>query len=418
MKIKIEKWDSLKPWLPEDLGTGKPMDIFPEFLKSLGFGCNENGALDDVTREFIESCTSGLKEICPGRGYGNKVYALSFDEDPPSYPDVEKECGGRHSQPYYDMLGEALQACQDSVFEDSSPLEEYGNRFQDFLDHFGTYDRRPQVPPRRPRLNPNWHQFSQSSQIYLYSDWEAGFWDLSRETLDDSVWGQVGEDKFGYKSEWEAFQGQYLDLLGLAMFQWWFQIMIGPDEIMHRWRWDLGQHLGLAVEDGLYDLAELAVLNKILINYKVNCKAGYQPTDVMGWTDPKEFASLSNENCELVPGINAAVKALRGLIVDRISEALRREEDCVVVVTSGVPVTYKDNGRTETRIDVRKYVLDRLTRFPEAEFDVNHVLQKDPVLGPLARVLNDSARLGSTKESAEHFITMLAGITAGAKKET
>ena len=414
MRLIIEKYDSLAPWLP------KRGPVTETFLHTLGFGADANGVLNAATKEFIESCTADLDTICPGRGYGPKVYALSFQEGPEGYPDVQDDCrGGRHNEAYYDLLGEAQRECMEGVFEFESPLDqEHKKFFSGFMDHFGTR-RSPRDPGQRARLDPNWHQFSQSHTVYLYTDWENGFWDLSKETLDNSVWGELGTDKFGYKTQWEAFQGQYTDLLGIAMVAWWLEQNCGPKEIMYRWRGNLGRHLGDDIEEITDELAELAVLDKVLVIYGCNAamKPTHFPTKVMGWTDPVEFAADSNENCELVPELNRACRALRHFIVELIAEAVRREQDCVVITTTGDPVTYKDNGRTQETISLKKFLRERLAAIPEFTFDGNLPIKKDPVLRHLATIWNDCARMGDTRESAERFISMVKDRTNYDRKE-
>ena len=414
MKLTIEKYDSLAPWLPKRGG------ITDTFLNTLGFGADADGNLTDATKEFIESCTGDLDTICPGRGYSSKVYALSFDEGPDSYPDVQEDCGGQNHQAYYDLLSGAQTECMEGVFDFESPLDnEHKKFFTSFMDHFGSY-RKSQDPARKPRLEPHWHQFSQSSTIYLCTDWEAGFWGLSKETIDSSVWGAEGTDRFGYKTQWEAFQGQYLDLLGLAMIQWWVQQNCGKDELMYRWRGNLGRHLGDEIEDVTHELAELSILDKVLVTYACNAerKPDHFPTKVMGWTDPVEFAAESDANCELVPELNRACQALRRFIVELVAEAVRREQDCVVITTSGDPVTFKDNGRTQETIDLRKFLLARLAELPALTFDANLPIKKDSVLRHLATVWNDCARMGDVRESAEHFISKVKDLTNYDKQES
>lgn len=416
MHINIEKYDSLEKWLPGN--PTHPIDT--GYLESLGFGCDANGVLNAATKEFIESCTADLDAICPGRGYGSKVYALSFNEGPGDYPDVQKDCRGQHGQVYYDLLSEAQRECMEGVFEYESPLDhEHKKWFQGFMDHFGTY-RKSTDPDRKQRLEPNWHQFSQSNTVYLYTDWEQGFWDLSQETLDNSVWGELGEEKFGYKTQWEAFVGQYTDLLGVAMMQWWVEQTCGEDELMYRWRGNLGRHLGDEIEDVTHELAEVSILDKVLVTYACNAerKPIHFPTRVMGWTDPVEFAADSDENCEMVPELNRACKALRHFIVELVAEAVRREQDCVVITTTGDPVTYKDNGRTQETIDLKKFIKERLAELPALTFDANLPIKKDPVLRHLATIWNDCARMGGAKESAERFISMVKDRTNYDRKET
>jgi hypothetical protein len=416
MELKIEKYDSLEKWLP----TNPTHPIDSGYLESLGFGHNERGELNDATKEFIESCTEDLETICPSRGYGFKVYALSFAEGPESYPDVQEDCRGQHHQVYYDLLSEAQRECMEGVFDFESPLDhEYKKRFDGFMDHFGTYGC-VRAPAKKASLNLNWHQFNQSDTVYLYTDWEQGFWDLSAETLDNSVWGELGTEKFDYRTQWEAFMGQYTDLLGLAMMQWWVQKNCGPEEMMYRWRGNLGRHLGDDIEDITHELAELDFLNKVMVTY--GCNSGLKPdhflTKVMGWTDVVEFAAESDENCELVPELNRACKALRHFIVELVAEAVRREQDCVVITTTGDPVTYKDNGRTQETIDLKKFLKERLAELPTLTFDANLPIKKDPVLRHLATIWNDCARMGDVRESAEHFISMVKDRTSYDRKET
>jgi len=410
MELKITAWDGLKAWLP----PGPRAPITDEFLKGRGFGCNDNGALNDATKVFIESITGDLDQVCPGRGHHSKVYALSFETNPKSYPDVEKACGKR-SQAYWDLLSAALQECQEGVFDMSSPLDEYGTWFDDFSDHFSTLRPARQVVDGKggtclanPIRDANWHQFSQSNTIYLCSDWEVGFWDLSKETLDDSVWGQLGEDKFGYDSAWAAFKGQYLDLLGLAMFQFWFQTCCGPDEIMYRWRWSLGQHLGSDIEDIMHELGELAVLRHCKISYPANPSEGFIPTKSMGWADPKEFAADSDANVAVVPDLLRAVKRLRAAVVESIAETVRREEDVVVVTSSGDPVVFRDNGRTPVTLKIQDYILERLKKFPYegplAGLE-KRALLRDPALGTLVDIIEDAALEPDALAGAKDFIS-------------
>jgi hypothetical protein len=152
------------------------------------------------------------------------------------------------------------------------------------------------------------------------------------------------------------------------------------------------------------------------------CNSGLKPdhflTKVMGWTDVVEFAAESDENCELVPELNKACQALRHFIVELVAEAVRREQDCVVITTTGDPVTYKDNGRTQETIDLKKFLKERLAELPTLTFDANLPIKKDPVLRHLATIWNDCARMGDVRESAEHFISMVKDRTSYDRKET
>lgn len=415
--LDISQWDSLKPWLPED-----PKALITEdFLKSLGFGHTPEGNLTKETSQFVDACVSDLVEVSTRR---TRVYGIKVDLSPRKYPDVEKACGGQNHEAYWDLLYDAREQITQDL-GGSDILDEYGKRFDRFSRHWSS----KRGGSKGDYWELNWESGSQDdSRLWLLSDWSAGFWEtsvLTDSASANSVFGELGQREYDYATPWAAFVGEYLELLGIAMWTWWVPHCANPDSVLETWRGNLGQHLGgHVIDDAYYDLGLSILWERLEILHQARqaclwtpeqhaehlAKGGIFTNNSRTWVEPNEFAGYSNENTELVPPLVEALKVLRADTVERVADALRREKDVVVVTTSGDPVVFKDNGRSPEHILLRDYMAARIQTHaaqamdPEVPGIKEHPMLKDPVLSLLAVIMNASAREPDSTSAVREII--------------
>ncbi len=418
--LEIKDWAGLKPWLPA-LETDPITD---DFLKSLGFGHDEDGELNTDTKAFIDSCVAGLSEVHVNR---KCVYALKVNMEPGSYPDVQKHCSKTRT---YDQFYELLYDAQERLtrdLRDSDILSEYGERFDRFSCNWSS-KRRGNM---KDYWELNWESASQdNSRLYLLSDWRAGYWetDCSGLRSRQSVFGYFGNNVLGHETPWAAFVAEYLNILGIAMWSWWVPHCINPENVLSNWRYDLGQHIGHVIGDIDYDFCTHVLLERLEILREPQphtaftqeqrdahiAKGGIFARDSLGWTEPGEFAQASNANTELIPAFVVAMKALYADTVDRIAESLRRERDVIVAVTDkGGLEILKDNGRTREAVNIRDFMLARIQSHTAKAMGTQatglqeHSMLNDHVLALLATVMNSAARTQSSNAAVSEIIRLV-----------
>lgn len=418
--LEIKDWAGLNPWLP----ASETDSITEDFLKSLGFGHDEDGELNTDTKAFIDSCVAGLSEVHVNR---KCVYALKVNLDPRSYPDVQKHCGRIGNDDIFYSLLYKTQDCLTEDLRDSNVLSDYGNRFDGFSCHWSSKRR----GNKKDYWDLNWESANQDgSRLYLLSDWQAGYWETDCSGLRDgqSVFGYFGNHELGHETPWAAFVAEYLNLLGIAMWSWWVPHYINPDTVLEGWRYNLGRYLGHVIDDIDYTFCTQVLLERLEILREPQphtaftqeqrdahiAKGGIFARASLGWTVPGEFAQESNANTELIPAFVVAMKALHADTVDRIAESLRRERDVVVAVTDkGGLEILKDNGRNKEDVDIRDFMLARIqahtakamgTQAPGLQ---EHPMLNDHVLVLLATVMNSAARTQSSHAAVSEIIRLV-----------
>jgi hypothetical protein len=418
--LEIQDWAGLKPWLP----ASETDPITEDFLKSLGFGHDEDGGLNADTKSFIDSCVAGLTEFHANR---KSVYALKVNMEPRSYPDVQKHCGKIGNNDHFYGLLYDVQERLTRDLRDSDILSDYGKRF----DRFSCYWSSKRRGNKKDYWELNWESASQdNSRLYLLSDWQAGYWETDCSGLRScqSVFGYFGNNEYGYETPWAAFVAQYLNLLGIAMWSWWVPHCINPETVLESWRYNLGQHIGHVIEDIDYDFCTQVLLERLEILREPDqprtwptkqymehlAKGGIFARASLGWTEPGEFAMESNANTELVPAFVVAMKALHADTVDRIAESLRRERDVIVAVTDkGGLEILKDNGRTRDAVNIRDFMLARIQAHTAKAMGVQapgiqeHSMLNDHVLVLLAMVMNSAARTQSSHAAVSEIIRLV-----------
>jgi hypothetical protein len=415
--LEISQWDSLKPWLPQD-----PKALITEdFLKSLGFGHDGDGNLTKETAQFVDACVSDLVEVSARR---TRVYGIKAHLSPRKYPDVEKACAGRYKEAFWDLLNDARERITEDLGE-SDILDNYDKRFDRFSRHWSS----KRGGSKGDHWELNWESASQDdSMLWLLSDWSAGFWEtsvLTDSASANSVFGELGQREHDYATPWAAFVGEYLELLGIAMWTWWVPHCANPDSVLETWRYNLGQHLGgEAIDNIYYDLGLYFLWERLEILQEPDqprswtpeqhaahlAKGGWFTKTSRRWVEAAEFAGESNENTELIPPLVEALKVLRADTVERIADALRREKDVVVVTTSGDPVVFRDNGRSQEPIRLRDYMAARIQTHAAQAMGTGapgikeHPMLKDPVLSLLAVIMNASAHEPDSTSAAHEII--------------